>query len=163
MAEDSAEDTELIMGVLNEHNLANRVVLVRDGAEALDYLCRRLRFKGRVGMNPILLLLDLKMPKVNGLEVLRKMKESPELAEIPVVDAFFLVSTDTESVRGASTRFSTGLKRRSTCDRPMRGTASHSGECIEPLRSDGGLWQHRRSKCGNSITGSSRMTRLGFD
>jgi CheY-like chemotaxis protein len=85
MAEDSANDAELIMGVLNEHNLANRVVLVRDGAEALDYLYRRSRFKGRVGMNPILFLLDLKMPKVNGLEVLRKMKESPELAEIPVV------------------------------------------------------------------------------
>jgi CheY-like chemotaxis protein len=85
MAEDCANDAELTIGALAEFNLANRVVLVRNGAEALDYLHRRGRFTGRDGLNPIFLLLDLKMPKVNGLEVLRQMKESPELADIPVI------------------------------------------------------------------------------
>ena len=85
MAEDSANDAELTIGALAEYNLANRVVLVTNGAEALDYLYRRGRFKDRTSPNPILLLLDLKMPKVSGLEVLGKMKEAPELADIPVV------------------------------------------------------------------------------
>ena len=85
MAEDSADDAELTIGALEEYNLANRIVLVANGAEALDYLYRRGRFTGRLSPNPILLLLDLKMPKVNGLEVLRQMKESPELTDIPVV------------------------------------------------------------------------------
>jgi CheY-like chemotaxis protein len=85
MAEDSADDAELTLGALAEFNLANRIVLVRNGAEALDYLFRRGRFADRVVLNPILLLLDLKMPKVNGLEVLRQMKGAQELADIPVV------------------------------------------------------------------------------
>jgi CheY-like chemotaxis protein len=85
MAEDSANDAELTIGALAEYNLANQVVLVTNGAEALDYLYRRGRFTDRVGLNPILFLLDLKMPKVNRLEVLRRMKKSPELADIPVV------------------------------------------------------------------------------
>src|ERR1700679_3777427 len=85
LADDSADDAELTIGALAEYNLANQVVLVTNGAEALDYLYRRGRFTDRVGLNPILFLLDLKMPKVNGLEVLRRMKESPELADIPVV------------------------------------------------------------------------------
>jgi CheY-like chemotaxis protein len=85
MAEDSADDAELTIGALDEYNLANRIVLVRNGAEALDYLYRRGRYTGRSNPNPILFLLDLKMPKVNGLEVLRIIKESPELADIPVV------------------------------------------------------------------------------
>jgi CheY-like chemotaxis protein len=85
MAEDSADDAELTIGALAEYNLANNVVLVANGAEALDYLYRRGRFTGRSSPNPILLLLDLKMPKVNGLDVLRKMRETPELGDIPVV------------------------------------------------------------------------------
>jgi CheY-like chemotaxis protein len=85
MAEDSADDAELTIGALAEYNLANRVTLVGNGAEALDYLHRRGRFKDRGGADPILFLLDLKMPKVNGLEVLREMKDTPALAQIPVV------------------------------------------------------------------------------
>ena len=85
MAEDSADDAELTIGALEEFNLANRVVLVMNGAEALDYLYRRGRFAERGSQSPILALLDLKMPKVGGLEVLRQMRASPELADIPVV------------------------------------------------------------------------------
>jgi CheY-like chemotaxis protein len=85
LAEDSDNDAELTIGALGECSLPYSVVLVRDGAEALDYLFRRGRFTGRGGLNPILLLLDLKMPKVNGLEVLREMQGASELADIPVV------------------------------------------------------------------------------
>jgi CheY-like chemotaxis protein len=85
LAEDSAEDAELTLGALSEHNLANRVVVVRDGAQALDYLHRRGAFAGRSSPHPVVFLLDLKMPKVNGLEVLRQMKEDPALEGIPVV------------------------------------------------------------------------------
>jgi CheY-like chemotaxis protein len=85
MAEDSEDDAELTIGALAEYNLANRVVLVANGAEALDYLHRRGRFTGRANRNPILILLDLKMPKVSGLEVLLQMKQARELADIPVV------------------------------------------------------------------------------
>jgi CheY-like chemotaxis protein len=85
MAEDSADDAELTIGALAEYNLANRVALVSNGAQALDYLHRRGLYSDRAGGNPILFLLDLKMPKVNGLEVLREMKETPALKEIPVV------------------------------------------------------------------------------
>src|SRR6204780_5388814 len=85
MAEDSADDAELTIGALEEYNLVNRVVLVANGADALDYLYRRGKFAGRASQNPIFVLLDLKMPKVDGLEVLRRMKESAELCDIPVV------------------------------------------------------------------------------
>jgi CheY-like chemotaxis protein len=85
LAEDSDNDAELTIDALAEYNLSNHIVRVSDGAAALDYLYRRGRFADRLGLNPILLLLDLKMPKVSGLEVLRHVKESPGLADIPVV------------------------------------------------------------------------------
>jgi two-component system response regulator len=85
MAEDSANDAELTISALAECNLSNSIVLVRNGAEALDYLYRRGHYTGRAGLNPVLFLLDLKMPKVDGLEVLRQMKSAPELTNIPVV------------------------------------------------------------------------------
>lgn len=85
LAEDSAQDVELTLNALAEHNISNFVTVARDGAEALDYLCRRGRFAGRENGNPVLLLLDLKMPKVDGLEVLRAVKSDPRLRAIPVV------------------------------------------------------------------------------
>lgn len=85
LAEDSAQDIELTLNALAEHNLTKSVTVARDGAEALDYLCKRGKFSGRENGNPALLLLDLKMPKVDGLEVLRTVKSDPRLRTIPVV------------------------------------------------------------------------------
>ena len=85
LAEDNANDVELTLAALREHHVINEVVVVRDGAEALDYLYKRNRYANRVTGNPALLLLDLKMPKVDGLEVLRQVKSTPALKTIPVV------------------------------------------------------------------------------
>src|SRR5688500_17897163 len=85
LAEDNANDLELTLAALRENRVANDVVTVRDGAEALDYLERRGQFASRPNGNPALVLLDLKMPKVDGLEVLRHIKTSDALRAIPVV------------------------------------------------------------------------------
>jgi CheY-like chemotaxis protein len=85
LVEDDPRDVELTLAALEEHHLANQVLVVHDGAEALDYLCRRGKFKTRAGGHPIVVLLDLKMPKVNGLEVLKAIKADECLKIIPVV------------------------------------------------------------------------------
>jgi two-component system, response regulator len=85
LAEDNDRDVELTLAALEEHNLANEVVVARDGAEALDYLHYRGKFAGHANGLPVVVLLDLKMPKVDGLEVLRQMKVDPRLKHIPVV------------------------------------------------------------------------------
>ena len=84
-AEDNKKDVELTLTALEEHNLANEVIVVHDGAEALDYLYRRGEFAMRGDGNPVVVLLDIKMPKVDGLEVLRQMKGDEKLKNIPVV------------------------------------------------------------------------------
>jgi CheY-like chemotaxis protein len=85
LVEDSPRDAELILDALEENQLANEVVHVRDGAEALDYLYRRGEFATRPEGHPALLLLDLKLPKVDGLDVLRQIKRDEALKLIPVV------------------------------------------------------------------------------
>ncbi len=85
LVEDSPRDAELVLEALGEHHLANEVVHVRDGAEALEYLFRRGPFAGRSNGQPAVVLLDLKMPKVDGLEVLRQIKNDPALKLLPVV------------------------------------------------------------------------------
>ena len=85
LAEDSSKDVELTLAALDEHNLANEVVVASDGAEALDYLYCRGKYKLRSPDNPVVVLLDLKMPKVDGLEVLRTIKSDDRLRAIPVV------------------------------------------------------------------------------
>ena len=85
MVEDDPRDVELIMTALEEHNLANEVVVAKNGEEALDYLYYRENFQLRPNGNPVLVLLDLKMPKVNGLEVLRQIRNDDKLKMIPVV------------------------------------------------------------------------------
>jgi DNA-binding response OmpR family regulator len=85
LVEDDPKDTELTMTALEEYNLSNEVVVARDGEEALDYLFCRGQFQGRTSENPAVLLLDLKLPKVDGLEVLQQMKSDDKLRVIPVV------------------------------------------------------------------------------
>jgi DNA-binding response OmpR family regulator len=85
MVEDDPKDVELSMTALEDYNLANEVVVARDGEEALDYLYCRGKFQGRAGDNPAVILLDLKLPKVDGLEVLREIKSDAKLKMIPVV------------------------------------------------------------------------------
>ena len=85
LAEDSANDVELTIAALGDHGLVNHIDVVRDGAEALDYLYRRDAYAGRTPGNPAVLLLDLKMPRVDGLEVLRQIKGDQRLKTIPVV------------------------------------------------------------------------------
>jgi len=85
LVEDNSKDVELTLAVLAEHNLASEVVVARDGAEALDYLYRSGGFAKRPVGHPVVMLLDLKMPKVDGLEVLRKVKGDDQMKTIPVV------------------------------------------------------------------------------
>jgi len=85
IVEDDPKDVELTLTALEEYNLANEVVVTRDGEEALDYLYCRGNFNMRTSDNPAVLLLDLKLPKVDGLEVLQQIKSDEKLRMIPVV------------------------------------------------------------------------------
>jgi DNA-binding response OmpR family regulator len=85
LVEDDPKDVELTLEALGEYNLANEVVVARDGEEALDYLYCRGSFAARARENPAVLLLDLKLPKVNGLEVLQQIKSDENLDMVPVV------------------------------------------------------------------------------
>ena len=85
LVDDSPNDREMALEALKEHNLLNEVVALRDGVEALDYLYRRGEFNNRSGGDPAVILLDLKMPRVDGLEVLRQVKSDPKLKVIPIV------------------------------------------------------------------------------
>ncbi len=85
LVEDDPNDVELTISALTESRLANEVVVARDGEEALDYLYRRGTYVSREEANPAVMLLDLKLPKVDGLEVLERVRADPHLSAIPVV------------------------------------------------------------------------------
>lgn len=85
LIEDNPKDLELTLLALEKSNLANEVVSLRDGAEALDYLFRRGPYADRSPGNPAVVLLDLKLPKVDGIQVLEKIKADPSLQAVPVV------------------------------------------------------------------------------
>jgi CheY-like chemotaxis protein len=85
LVEDNPNDVELTLDVLKENKLANHIQVVRDGVEALDFLLRRGAFAQRGDQNPRLVLLDLKLPKINGLEVLQQIRSDPKTRLTPVV------------------------------------------------------------------------------
>lgn len=85
LVDDSPRDTEMTLDVIRKHHLASEVVALRDGVEALDYVFRRGEHQARGPAEPAVILLDLKMPRVDGLEVLRQIKSDPRLKLIPVV------------------------------------------------------------------------------
>lgn len=85
LVEDNPRDLELTLHALERSQLANEVIVLRDGAEALEYLLRRGAYAERSDGNPAVLLLDLKLPKVNGLEVLETVRADPNLRSIPTV------------------------------------------------------------------------------
>lgn len=85
LVEDNPNDLDLVLRALSKTNLANEVIITRDGEEALDYLHCRGAFATRNRGNPAVVLLDLKLPKVNGLEVLQQIRKDPQLSSLPVV------------------------------------------------------------------------------
>ena len=94
LAEDNPLNVELALEVLGEYNLANEVTVVKDGQQALDYLYQREQYATRPEGNPAVILLDIKMPPADGLEVLRQVKNNSDLKMIPVV---ILTSSTMES------------------------------------------------------------------
>jgi CheY-like chemotaxis protein len=105
LVEDSPQDVELTLEALESENLANRIDVVRDGEEALDYLFCRGNYATRTSGMPKLVLLDLKLPKVNGLEVLQAMKDDPRTKAIPVV-----ILTSSKGRAGCRRELQTGCK-----------------------------------------------------
>jgi CheY-like chemotaxis protein len=85
LVEDNQKDIDLTLAALEENHLADEVIVIRDGQQALDYLYRRGNFRLRAGGHPAVVLLDLKLPKLSGLEVLSEVKADPDLKSIPVV------------------------------------------------------------------------------
>ena len=85
LVEDDPYDVELTLSALTENHLTNEIVVARDGAEALDYLYRRGSYQSREAGNPAVILLDLKLPKGDGLEVLKRIRAAPDLKTVPVV------------------------------------------------------------------------------
>lgn len=94
LVEDNPNDALLAIRSLKEGNLANEIVHLKDGQEAIDYLLRQEKYSGRKGLQPKVILLDLKLPKVNGLEVLKALRSNPETKLVPIV---ILTSSQMES------------------------------------------------------------------
>ena len=128
LAEDDPNDVELTLGALRAHRIANEIVVVRDGAEALDYLYRRNGYASRPDVNPALLLLDLKMPKVDGLEVLRVVKADARLRTIPIV-----VLTSSREERDVVRSYDLGVN--AYVVKPV-----HFQEFVDAVKVVGGFW-----------------------
>jgi CheY-like chemotaxis protein len=85
LAEDNPKDVELTLEALSEFNLANRVIAVKDGVEVMEFLQYKGKYQNRVQENPAVILLDIKMPRMDGIEVLKAIRNDPLLKRLPVV------------------------------------------------------------------------------
>ena len=128
LAEDSPRDAEMAIDALDEYHLMNEIVHVRDGVEALDFLYRRGQFANRPPDNPAVVLLDLKMPRVDGLEVLRQIKGDPALQMIPVV-----VMTSSEEEQDVISSYELGVNAY-----VVKPVQFH--EFVEAVKKLGGFW-----------------------
>ncbi len=128
LAEDDPKDVELTLEALEEFNLANQVIVVQDGQEALDFLYRKEKYKTIPTGNPVVILLDLKMPKIDGLEVLKQIKNDPDLKSIPVV---VLTSSRMENDLVESYKLGTNAY-------VVKPVAFH--EFVDAIRSLGSFW-----------------------
>jgi CheY-like chemotaxis protein len=126
--DDSPRDTEMVLDAMEQYHLANEVIALRDGAEALDYLYRRGQFAGRASGQPAVILLDLKMPKVDGLEVLRQVKGDPQLRAIPVV-----VMTSSREEQDVVSSYQLGVN--AYVVKPVK-----FNEFVEAVKQLGGFW-----------------------
>jgi len=128
LVEDDPKDVELTLNALSEHNLANEVVVVRDGVEALDYLYRRETFSSRPEGNPVVILLDLKMPRMDGIQVLKRLKSDERMRLIPVV-----ILTSSREDRDLEECYRLGIS--AYVVKPVRFT-----EFVEAVRKIGVFW-----------------------
>jgi len=128
LVEDDLNDIELTLTALGEYNLVNEVVVVRDGVEALDYLYRRGKFEQRSSEYPIVILLDLKMPKLDGVQVLQQVKADQQLRLIPIV-----VLTSSRESRDLEECYQLGVN--AYVVKPVR-----LAEFIEAIRQIGVFW-----------------------
>jgi two-component system response regulator len=110
LVEDNPDDEALTLRAFAKNNIGNRIVVVRDGAEALDWLFKRGQYQGRSEPDPQVVLLDLKLPKIDGLEVLRQVRENPRTKLLPVV---ILTSSKEESdlLRGYELRANSYIRK----------------------------------------------------
>lgn len=128
LVDDNPKDTELILDALESYRLANEVLALRDGCEALDYLYCRGLFHGRTPSHPAVILLDLKMPRIDGIEVIRQVKQDPNLRTIPIV-----VMTSSRQEQDLVATYALGAN--AYVVKPVRFQ-----EFVEAVRQLGGFW-----------------------
>jgi CheY-like chemotaxis protein len=128
LVEDDPKDIELTLTALEEYNLANEIVVARDGVEALDYLYRRGKFEKHPVGYPVVILLDLKMPRLDGVQVLQRIKADEQLRLIPVV-----ILTSSRESRDLEECYKLGAN--AYVVKPVRFT-----EFIEAIRQIGAFW-----------------------
>jgi len=104
IVEDNPADAELLMRVFKKHNVANKITILKDGAEAIDFFFSSDESKKSRGPRPMVVILDLKLPKVNGIEVLRRLKSDEETRKLPVV-----VLTSSREERDLEDSYSSGV------------------------------------------------------
>lgn len=128
LVEDDPKDIELTIDALGEYNLANEIAIARDGVEALDYMYQRGIFASRPSGNPIVILLDLKMPKMDGIQVVNQLKSDERLRSVPIV-----ILTSSRETRDLDECYKLGVN--AYVVKPVRFT-----EFIEAVKGIGMFW-----------------------